>query len=86
MPFGLCNAPATFQRLMERVLVGLQWKTCLVYLDDVVVFAKDVPELSRRLVEVFQRIREAGLKLKPSKCYLFQEETRYLGHASQQFG
>ncbi|KAG1927529.1 interleukin-1 receptor accessory protein-like 1-A [Pimephales promelas] len=52
MPFGLCNAPATFQRLMDRVLAGLQWETCLVYLDDIIVLAKDVPEMLQRLSQV----------------------------------
>lgn len=71
MPFGLCNAPATFQRLMDRVLAGMQWETCLVYLDDIVVLAKDVPEMLQRLSQVFQRLQQANLKLKPAKCSLF---------------
>jgi len=70
MPFGLCNAPGTFQRLMEFVLAGLQWQTCLVYLDDVIVYGQDFDEHLERLREVFNRFRQAGLKLKPSKCFL----------------
>ena len=70
MPFGLCNAPGTFQRLMEFVLAGLQWQTCLVYLDDVIVYGRDFDEHLERLREVFQQFRQAGLQLKPSKCFL----------------
>lgn len=80
MLFGLCNAPATFQRLMDRVLVGLQWQTCLVYLDDIVVLGKDATQMLERLEQVFSRLRQANLKLKPSKCCLFREEVAYLGH------
>ncbi|XP_022110685.1 uncharacterized protein LOC110990141 [Acanthaster planci] len=80
MPFGLCNAPSTFERLMERVLEGLHWETLLVYLDDVIVFAHTVEEELSRLEAVFVRLREAGLKLKPKKCELFKESVLYLGH------
>ena len=80
MPFGLCNAPATFQRLMDRVLVGLQWEMCLVYLDDIIVLGRDITQMLERLSQVFSRLREANLKLKPSKCCLFREEVSYLGH------
>ena len=80
MPFGLCNAPGTFQRLMEFVLAGLQWQTCLVYLDDVVVYGRDFSEHLERLREVFKRLRQAGLKLKPSKCFLLRPRVPYLGH------
>ena len=80
MPFGLSNAPATFERLMEKVLSGLQWETLLVYLDDVIVFGKTVNDEMKRLRQVFERLRKAGLKLKPSKCNLFQRSVTYLGH------
>ena len=80
MPFGLCNAPATFERLMERVLSGLHWETLLVYLDDVIVYGRTVSETIARLETVFQRFRSAGLKLKPSKCRLFRSQVEYLGH------
>ncbi|KAI3368203.1 hypothetical protein L3Q82_007929 [Scortum barcoo] len=80
MPFGLCNAPATFQRLMDRVLAGLQWEVCLVYLDDTIVLGRDGPEMLGRLSQVFTRLREANLKLKPSKCCLFRERVSFLGH------
>ncbi|XP_076748173.1 uncharacterized protein LOC143421991 [Maylandia zebra] len=80
MPFGLCNAPATFQRLMDRVLAGLQWETCLVYLDDIIVLGQDSTQMLERLEQVFIRLRGANLKLKPSKCCLFWEQVAYLGH------
>ena len=80
LPFGLTSAPATFQRLMEQVLRGLHWKTALLYLDDVIVISPDFPSHLLRLEEVLQRLQKAGLKLKPQKCELLQEEVRYLGH------
>ena len=55
MPMGVCNGPATFQRLMELALVGLQFITCIIYLDDVIVHGKDFDEHLKRLGEVLQR-------------------------------
>ena len=69
MPFGLCNAPATFERLMELVLSGLNWKICLIYLDDVIVYGGNFYDSLYRLKTVWQQIREANLKLKPSKYW-----------------
>ena len=63
MPFGLCNAPATFERLMERVLGQLQWQICLCYLDDILIYSKTVHLHLDHLRTVFQRLREARLKL-----------------------
>ena len=80
MPFGLCNAPATFQRLMEYVLAGLQWEHCLVYLDDIIVFSETFNEHITRLSEGFDRLRNAGLKLKPKKCCFARLSVQYLGH------
>jgi hypothetical protein len=80
MPFGLCNAPATFERLMETVLRGLTYDSCLVYLDDVIVIGCTFEEHLIILRKVFQRFREACLKLNPEKCQLLQKEVRYLGH------
>ncbi len=80
MAFGLTNAPATFQRLMEVALAGLQWTACLIYLDDVIVFGRDFEEHKRRLSEVLTQIHKAGLKLKPSKCHLFRPKVTFLGH------
>ena len=86
LPFGLTSAPATFQRLMEQVLHGLHWKSLLLYLDDVIVIAPDFSTHIQRLEEVLQRLQLAGLKLKPSKCELFQKEVKYLGHIVSQHG
>ena len=80
MPFGLCNAPATFQCLMEQVLAGLHWTCCLVYLDDIIVFSRSVPEHLSKLREVLSRLKGAGLKVKPSKCHLLRRSVQYLGH------
>ena len=80
MPFGLCNAPSTFERLMEQVLAGLQWQICLVYLDDIIVYSRDFTEHVERLEIILKRISAAGLKLKPKKCHFFCKKVIYLGH------
>ena len=80
MPFGLCNAPATFQRLMQNCLGELNLTYCLIYLDDVIVYSKTPQEHLTRMRVVFERLREHGLKLKPSKCDLFKMEITYLAH------
>lgn len=79
LPFGLCNAVGLFQRLQDRVLAGLNWFTCLVYLDDVAVFSKTFSEHVTRLEMVFDRMRAAGLKFNPEKCRLFQRKMDFLG-------
>ena len=80
IPFGLCNAPATFQRLMNAVLGDLIPSTCLVYLDDIIVFSRTFKEHLQRLRSVLDRLREARLKVKPSKCSLVNSSVGYLGH------
>ena len=80
MPFGLCNAPATFQRAMACCLEGLNWEIALCFLDDVIVFAKTFEEHLERLRAVFSRFRKYNLKLKPRKCEFLQSEVAYLGH------
>jgi len=80
MPFGLKGAPATFQRLMTAVLSGIQGIKCLVYLDDVAVFGKDLETHNDRLREVFSRMRKHNLKLQPDKCEFLRKEVSYLGH------
>ena len=79
MAFRLCNAPSTFERLMEIVLSSLQLKSCLVYLDDVVIFGRNEQMLLDRMDEVFYRLNEARLKLKPKKCKLFAKEINNFG-------
>ena len=80
MPFGLCNVPGTFQRLLECVLRGLTWQIALIYLDDVLVYSRTFEEHLQHLRLVFDRFRETGLKLKPCKCYFGQTKVNYLGH------
>ena len=80
MPFGLCNAPTTFQRLMQNCLGELNLTYCLIYLDDIIVYSKSLEEHLLRMRVVFERLREHGLKLKPTKCDLFKTEIIYLAH------
>ena len=80
MPFGLCNAPATFQRVMDAVLQGLNWQCCLVYLDDIIIYSKDIHEHAKHLEQVFTALSKANLKLNVAKCNFAKEELRYLGH------
>ena len=67
MPFGLCNAPSTFQRLMEAVLSGLARECCMVYIDDILVTGREFEDHLHNLRKVLERLRSAGLKLKPQK-------------------
>lgn len=80
MPFGLQNAPSTFQRLMTCCFGDLNFTHLLIYLDDLIIFSKTFEEHLERLQLVFDRLQEHGLKLKPSKCQLVREEVQYLGH------
>ena len=80
VPFGLYNAPATFSRLMDRVLSGLHWETCLFYLDDIIVFSSTWEEHLARLRQVFEKLRYANLKLGAEKCSFAAKEVSYLGH------
>ena len=80
MPFGLCNAPATFQRVMQQVLAGVEWDSVFSFIDDLLVASKTFSEHLNHLREVLQRLRAANLRLKTRKCSLLREETTYLGH------
>jgi transposase InsO family protein len=80
MPFGLRNAPATFQKMMDGVLRGLKPTQCMVYLDDVIVFSNGIKEHAERLRRVFEKLREAKLSLKFEKCHFALAEVKYLGH------
>ena len=86
MPFGLVNAPSTFSRLMQDVLRGLQWVETLLYMDDLITPGKTVDQCLSRLENVFLRLREAKLKLKPSKCIFFQKSVKFLGHVVSEDG
>ena len=80
MLFGLTNAPATFQRLMENCLGDLHLNWCIIYLDDIIIYSKTPEEHVERLEAVFKKLSSAGLKLKPSKCKFFKSQITYLGH------
>ena len=80
LPMGLKNSAASFQRLMESVLRGLNWKTCLIYLDDIVIFSPTFEDHLQHISQVFDRLREANLKLKPKKCHFACPQVNYLGH------
>ncbi|KAL1281970.1 hypothetical protein QQF64_000773 [Cirrhinus molitorella] len=80
MPFGLCNAPSTFQRLMERLFGDQRCQSLLLYLDDVVVFSSSIAQHLERLAMVLDRLEKEGLKVKLEKCAFFRSEVKYLGH------
>ena len=86
MPFGLTNAPATFQRLMESCLGELHLNWCIIYLEDIIVFSRTSEDHIHRLRAVFEKLKAAGLKLKPSKCDFFKKEIKYLGHVVSEQG
>ena len=80
LPFGLTGSQATYQRLMELVLAGLQWSICLIYLDDVIIFGCNFEENIEHLDVVLTWFGAAGLKLKPAKCLFFSDRVTFLGH------
>ena len=80
MPYGLCNTPAMFHRLMQNCLGKLNFTYALIYLDNVIVYSRTEEEHLTRLRAMFKRFRESGLKLKPSKCNFFCTEINYLGY------
>ena len=86
MPFGVCNVPATFQRLMQNCMGELNFIYCLIYLDDLIVFSWTAEEHLHHLCVVFDCLQEYNLKLKPSKCSLFREEINYLAHKVSKAG
>src|SRR6218665_457805 len=86
LPFGMCNSPATFSRMMNLVMAGLSFEICLIYLDDIIIFAEDLETHFERLEIVLQRLQDANLKLKPSKCKLLQRQVLFLGHLVSEHG
>ncbi|UYV72451.1 hypothetical protein LAZ67_9003197 [Cordylochernes scorpioides] len=86
MPFGLCNAPATFERMMDGLLKGLRWTICLCYLDDVVVFADNFSDHLTRIEAVLNCFKKVGLRLNPSKCSFGASKIKILGHQVDQNG
>ena len=87
MPFGLKCAPATFQRIMDIVLAGLNWRTCLVYLDDTLIFTPGTfKDHLKAIDEVLQRLRQHGLRAQTAKCAFAKTELTYLGHVVDRKG
>ena len=86
MPFGLCNAPASFQRMMETILGDQAFEILLIFLDDILIYAETVEDMLDRLDLVFTRLGNYGLKLKPQKCHLFKPRVKYLGHVVSEDG
>jgi len=86
MPFGLCNAPATFQREMNRVLFPLIGVCMFVYIDDLVIFSKSFDEYINDIIKVFTIIRDNGLKVNFNKCYFFKQKVELLGHTISTLG
>lgn len=86
MPFGLTNSPISFQTLMSNVLRGLNWKSVLVYVDDILIFSRSFDEHLQHLAQVFDRLKNANLKLQPTKCHFAVKEVKFLGHVISKKG
>lgn len=86
LPFGLCGAPFTFSKLMGLVLKEENWRICVSYLDDVLIFSSTFEEHVQNVKTVLTKIKEAGLKLSPTKCHFFQKEVKFLGHLVSENG
>ena len=86
MPFGLVNAPATYQRLMEQCFEGLHLDICYIYLDDLIIFSKTFEDHIDRLEKIFQRLRDVNLKLSPKKCEFFKPKVKYVGNIVSEEG
>ena len=80
MPFGLTNAPASFQRALDLILTKYKWKTCLIYLDDIIVYSKTVEEHINHVDDILRCLSAAGVTLKIKKCKFFTTTVEYLGH------
>jgi hypothetical protein len=80
MPFGLVNAPETFQRAMDIILSGVRWECVIVYLDEISIISNSFEEHVKHIFLVLQKLREAGAILKFAKCHFFRKSVEYLGH------
>jgi len=86
LSFGLCNAPSQFARTMELVLAGLTYDICLIYLNDILIFSRTFEEHCQRLAQVFALLERQTLRLKATKCHLFQPKVTFLGHVISEAG
>ena len=86
LAFGLCNAPATFTKLVQMIFAGLLWSMVIIYLDDIICHSKTFSDQLKNLEIVFKRLSDANLKLNPKKCVLFQKEVTFLGHVINENG
>ena len=86
LAFGLQGTPGSFQSLMSRVLAGLTFNMCLVFIDDILCLSRNFQEHLSHLLVIFDRIRKAGLRLKPSKGHLVASKVNYLGHVVSKDG
>ena len=86
LPMGLINSGATYQRTIEQIMAPIQYETCLIYLDDIIVYSKTFEEHIQRLDEVFTRIGRANLRFSPKKCFVTQREVTFLGHRVSPLG
>ena len=80
MPFGLNNAPATYQRCIDGILMGLKGIDGLVYLDDIICFSATMKEHARKLQNIFERLEQANFKIQPEKCVFATDMEEYVGH------
>lgn len=86
LPFGLCNSPGTYQRIMEECLGDYNMTICVIYLDDLVIFSDSYEEHLHRLDLIMTRLSQCGLKLNPEKCFLLQRKVKFLGHVISEKG
>ena len=86
MPFGLNNAPATYQRCIDVILMGLKGIDCLVYLDDIICFSTTMEEHARKLRDIFKRLEQANFKIQPENCVFVTDTVEYLGHICTPLG
>lgn len=86
MPFGLCGAPSTFQRLMNSVLMGINVVKAFIYFEDIIIYATDLDDHEMKLRDVLSRLQKYNLQLQPSKCQFLQKEVIYLGHLITEHG
>jgi len=86
MPFGLCNAPAAFQRWIHEVLMEHIDMCCIVYLDDILIYSNTLQQHRKEVSNILEAIRKSGMKVKPSKGEFHQSETEYLGFIIGQEG